>query len=152
LMTITAEMQIPMGHRLPEHAGKCKFYHGHNYDVEVYVEGLLNTQGMVIDYKTLRETMKLVLDRYDHSMVVVEDDPFIELFSGRHRVLVVSAPPTAEVLAALWFRQIQEQLGSRAKVTCLKVRETSNTAALCTSPIVGFEKPMQVRELAAYNV
>jgi 6-pyruvoyltetrahydropterin/6-carboxytetrahydropterin synthase len=43
----------------------CDVPHGHTYKVEVVVEGELK-DGMVMDFKALRETAKKHMGKYDH--------------------------------------------------------------------------------------
>jgi 6-pyruvoyltetrahydropterin/6-carboxytetrahydropterin synthase len=43
----------------------CEVPHGHTYKVEVVVEGALK-DGMVMDFKALRETAKRAMAKYDH--------------------------------------------------------------------------------------
>lgn len=43
----------------------CDVPHGHTYKVEVVVEGELK-DGMVMDFKALRETAKRAMAKYDH--------------------------------------------------------------------------------------
>jgi 6-pyruvoyltetrahydropterin/6-carboxytetrahydropterin synthase len=43
----------------------CEVPHGHTYKVEVVVEGELKN-GMVMDFKALRQTAKAVMAKYDH--------------------------------------------------------------------------------------
>ncbi|MEJ6777471.1 MAG: 6-carboxytetrahydropterin synthase [Crocinitomicaceae bacterium] len=50
--------------------GKCSYpnYHGHNYVVEVWIEGSINPEtGFVMDLKILKEIIhKEILNRFDH--------------------------------------------------------------------------------------
>lgn len=43
----------------------CDVVHGHTYKVEVVVEGAVK-DGMVIDFKALRETARRAMAKYDH--------------------------------------------------------------------------------------
>ena len=43
----------------------CEVPHGHTYKVEVVVEGELK-DGMVMDFKALREVARRVMGKYDH--------------------------------------------------------------------------------------
>ena len=43
----------------------CDVTHGHTYKVEVVVEGEM-VNGMVMDFKALRETAKKAMAKYDH--------------------------------------------------------------------------------------
>ena len=54
-------------HNLKNYKGKCEELHGHNWRVEVTVQSrILNTHGMVIDFKDLKDKLKKVLSTVDH--------------------------------------------------------------------------------------
>ena len=44
VMKIAKEFNWEMGHRLPEHFGKCKNIHGHSYKMMVELEGDLDDE------------------------------------------------------------------------------------------------------------
>jgi 6-pyruvoyltetrahydropterin/6-carboxytetrahydropterin synthase len=47
--------------------GKCEDLHGHNFKVDVTVEGLeLNPEGILIDFRDLKRWTVEVLDELDH--------------------------------------------------------------------------------------
>lgn len=61
-------------HELPKHKGKCKNVHGHNYKLEVEIEGNLNADtdspefGMVADFGNLDKTVnELIIKQLDHT-------------------------------------------------------------------------------------
>ncbi|MCD6192504.1 MAG: 6-carboxytetrahydropterin synthase, partial [Candidatus Aminicenantes bacterium] len=63
---ITKRFTIAAAHKLPwglEHP--CSRLHGHNYWIEIELEGELNEQGCVMDYQALRD-FKTLLRKYDH--------------------------------------------------------------------------------------
>lgn len=70
LVHIGREYEISCGHHLPLHNGKCKRPHGHNYLIEVTVQGDTQTEGpatgMVEDFSKLDVDVKVVLDELDH--------------------------------------------------------------------------------------
>jgi 6-pyruvoyltetrahydropterin/6-carboxytetrahydropterin synthase len=55
-------------HRLIDYQGKCENLHGHNWKVEAkVVSEKLDKRGMVIDFKKIKQGLKQVLDRLDHT-------------------------------------------------------------------------------------
>jgi len=123
-----------MGHRLKDHPGLCQHLHGHNYRVEVHIEGDLNIQGMVYDFSDLKSAMK-VLDKYDHAMVLQTTDPLLSYavahtILGWGRLIVIDSPPTAENLARLWCGDINAMLPVGVDVTEIRVFESSTTSAI----------------------
>jgi 6-pyruvoyltetrahydropterin/6-carboxytetrahydropterin synthase len=70
-MKIGKRFEFCAAHFLPNHEGKCQYPHGHNYILEVEIEGMLlnggSSSGMIMDYTDLTECVKdNVLDRLDH--------------------------------------------------------------------------------------
>ena len=59
--------QFAAAHQLREFRGKCERLHGHNWKVEVYVEGeQLGENGLLIDFKDIKTATKRALERLDH--------------------------------------------------------------------------------------
>uniref|UniRef100_A0A7J2TJI6 6-carboxytetrahydropterin synthase QueD n=1 Tax=Archaeoglobus fulgidus TaxID=2234 RepID=A0A7J2TJI6_ARCFL len=54
-------------HSIPGHK-KCGKIHGHNFEVSVEVEGELKN-GMVIDFFELKNFLKEILEKLDHSIL-----------------------------------------------------------------------------------
>ncbi len=70
-MKIGKRFEFCAGHHLPNHKGKCRGVHGHNYMLEVEIEGNLlsggSSSGMIMDYTDLTECVKEnVIDILDH--------------------------------------------------------------------------------------
>ncbi len=54
-------------HRLREFNGECENLHGHNWKVEVFIEGeTLNDQGLLCDFKLIKKYTSDVLQQLDH--------------------------------------------------------------------------------------
>ncbi|OGS49405.1 MAG: 6-carboxytetrahydropterin synthase QueD [Euryarchaeota archaeon RBG_16_68_13] len=55
---------IDCAHHLPGHE-KCGNYHGHTYQVDVYIEGDPKG-GMILDFADLKKNVRAILGEYDH--------------------------------------------------------------------------------------
>lgn len=120
-MKVSYTHEIPMGHRLARHKGKCRFLHGHNYLVHVEYDGDVDpTTGMVIDFHDLKEAVRKALERFDHAFVLEEGDNFLREVE-QERIIYIPNPPTAEVLAALWRNRVIVELGRQNTKTALTV-------------------------------
>lgn len=67
-MRIAAEFSFEAAHQLahlPE-GHKCKRLHGHNYRVEVAVEGPVDERGFVMDYAELEALVDPLIAEIDH--------------------------------------------------------------------------------------
>ncbi|MFC4359392.1 6-pyruvoyl tetrahydropterin synthase family protein [Halobium salinum] len=122
-------LRISAGHRLQHHDGKCSRPHGHNYEVDVTVVGDLTEEGWVVD----KGDVTAVVDEWDHRFLLERGDPLVEAFeaSGDGDALVVlDAPPTAEVMAVVLERKLADTLPDTVHEVSVSVRETSE---LCTN-------------------
>lgn len=100
--------------------GKCSNpnYHGHNYVLEVIVEGEIDAEtGYLIDLKVLKEIIhKHVLDRFDHRNLNVD---CIE-FKGIN--------PTAENIAKVIWDILSEKLSSNFGLEIILAETDKNKA------------------------
>jgi 6-pyruvoyltetrahydropterin/6-carboxytetrahydropterin synthase len=89
--------------------------HGHNYVVEVAIEGDPDpVTGMILDLKRLREILEdKVLNVYDHRMLNLEVKPFD------------CVVPTVENIAIDIWNRLAPSIGGRARLYSVKVHETS---------------------------
>lgn len=109
-----------MGHRLQNHNGKCVNLHGHQYILEVVVEGEINkdtgssSRGMVVDFGDI----KTILDRYvhevcDHAFMVSENDELMAKFYKENPQLkhvIVPFDSTAENIANWIFERLSPEI------------------------------------------
>jgi 6-pyruvoyltetrahydropterin/6-carboxytetrahydropterin synthase len=105
-------------HFLPNHEGKCKNMHGHQWEVEVTIEGYFIEDknspeyGMLMDFKKLDEIVNPLISRLDHK--VLND---------------VMPYPTAELIAMDLGDSIEGFLPNRVKLVGVTVWETDNSYA-----------------------
>lgn len=140
-MLITKEIEIDMGHRVPNHKSKCSNVHGHRYCIEVGVDDKVITEsgesdeGMVIDFGDLKEIMMQEIDAvYDHSYTMYEGDKYLSNFKpmidAGMKINVIDVIPTAENLAQWWFAIMEIKLRDRnIKIHHVKVWETPTSTA-----------------------
>ncbi len=67
-MRIGVSETFSSAHFIPEH-WKCGKIHGHNFRVEVEVEGEVKENGMVMDFLDLKKELKEVLKEFDHRLL-----------------------------------------------------------------------------------
>ena len=55
-------------HQIRGYEGKCENIHGHTFRVQVFLSGeKLDKTGMVTDFKDIKESLKKVLEEFDHT-------------------------------------------------------------------------------------
>ncbi len=104
------------GHHLRDYPGNCERPHGHNWKVEVTVKtSELDSLGMGIDFRQVKEAVKKVLDTLDHHDL------------NQHAGFQ-SINPSSENIAVYIFNNLQKDLTSdRYEVHSVTVCETDNT-------------------------
>jgi 6-pyruvoyltetrahydropterin/6-carboxytetrahydropterin synthase len=106
-------------HRLRYLHGKCEELHGHNWKVEAsVVSGRLNKEGVVIDFKILKQKVEKVLKSLDHSYL--NDHPY---FSGKE--------PSSENIAKYVFDKLKGELKGHP-ATLKRVTAWESEAACAT--------------------
>jgi len=85
-------------HNLRNYGGKCERLHGHNWRVEVFVRAdALGTDGMVLDFRILREETEQVLEALDHQYL--NDLPYFQ-----------KEEPSSENIARYIYEALEERL------------------------------------------
>lgn len=88
---LTIKSEFASAHFIPGYAGECRDLHGHTWKVEVTVESeKLDSLGMVVDFKVMKERLKEFLKAIDH--VCLNDLSYFK-----------TANPTTEHLAKYIF-------------------------------------------------
>lgn len=148
LFRIAKRFEVESGHRLSKHPELCRFPHGHTRVVEVVLcAKALDENDMVCDYKVLKLVVSRELERFDHAMVLAEDDPERDAFASfaERVVLLPDGDPTTEVLARYLFQRVRDvfrpgtevageagavyRVPQGVRVASVKVWETSSTWA-----------------------
>lgn len=120
MFELSVQKTFSSGHALREYKGKCENVHGHNYRVEVRVEGeRLNRIGLLVDFTDIKRLMNGVIDRIDHRFLN-EMEPFDKV------------NPSAENIAKYFYDEIQNGLAANevpARVTSVRLWETDTQSA-----------------------
>lgn len=69
---------IPFAHRQHKHDGHCALIHGHNWSFEFeFAAERLDPCGFVIDFGKLKWLKQWIEAKFDHALVLNEDDPHL---------------------------------------------------------------------------
>ncbi|MCA1928036.1 MAG: 6-carboxytetrahydropterin synthase QueD [Calditerrivibrio sp.] len=86
-------------HNLRGYEGNCERLHGHNWKVEIVLQGdKLDNLGMLVDFKVLKKHLKNLLDELDHT------------YLNEHRYFK-DVNPTSENMAKYIFMRMKEIFG-----------------------------------------
>jgi 6-pyruvoyltetrahydropterin/6-carboxytetrahydropterin synthase len=70
MFEVTVEQTFAAGHALRNYKGKCENVHGHNFKVQVRIEGQsLDESGMLVDFIDVKTVMRKVIERLDHQFL-----------------------------------------------------------------------------------
>jgi len=128
-MIVTKEFWFCAGHRLVG-VPKCKQPHGHNYRVEVSVEGKDLEGGMVINFDEFKSLIKWVDKTLDHSfMIACDDDEMRDALESIQdtKLYVTASPPTCEVIASIIYYAAIDQGLNVYSVTVYETHSCSAT-------------------------
>ena len=70
MFEVSVEETFAAGHALRNYKGKCENVHGHNYRVQVTVEGdELNSIGLLVDFADIKKLVRAIVGRLDHQFL-----------------------------------------------------------------------------------
>jgi 6-pyruvoyltetrahydropterin/6-carboxytetrahydropterin synthase len=122
MFEVTVDAGFSSGHYLRNYRGKCENPHGHNYKVQVTLQGKeLDEAGLLLDFKLLKQVLRPVVEYLDHQMIN-DLEPF------------TTVNPSAENLAKYFFDETNKQLtgmtGGRVTVKSSTIFETDTSSAV----------------------
>lgn len=149
ILTATKEYSWDMAHLLSNHEGLCLNLHGHTYKMLVSVAGRTSlvdkregspTEGMVVDFKELKEVVNdIIVKKLDHAVVINQNttDEFerkLGLLASEcaRKVVFVDYRVTAENMALDFFTQLNDVLQLREAsyyVSSIRLYETPTSYA-----------------------
>ena len=117
MFEICVEHTFAAGHALRNYHGKCENVHGHNYRVQVSIEGVdVDENGLLYDFSDLKRRLRQVSEYLDHQFIN-DLKPFTEV------------NPSAENIARFICDEIQKDLKA-ATISSVKVWETDTSCAI----------------------
>jgi 6-pyruvoyltetrahydropterin/6-carboxytetrahydropterin synthase len=145
-VTVTKDFLVfSAAHFITYSGTHCERLHGHNYRVEVQVEGPLDENHYVIDFLALRDITRSITDRLDHRVLLPMKSPRITVAAADGQVsarfqdrawsfpegdcALLPIPNTTAELLARWIGEelirLLEQSGHPVS-TVLRVRVEEN--------------------------
>ncbi len=110
------------GHALRNYKGKCENVHGHNYRVEVTLEGeSLDDTGLLVDFADIKRVLRNAIAYLDHRFI--NDLPPFDIVN-----------PSAENIAKYFSDEMEKGLrdgaaNARVRIQAVKVWETDTCVA-----------------------
>ncbi len=119
MFEISVEETFAAGHSLRNYHGKCEKLHGHNYRVQVTLEGeTLNEAGLLVDFVDLKRTLHATVERLDHEFL--NELPPFDVIN-----------PSAANMAKYFCDEVSKSLppGGGIRVACVRLWETDTSIA-----------------------
>jgi 6-pyruvoyltetrahydropterin/6-carboxytetrahydropterin synthase len=119
MFEVAVEQTFAAGHALRNYKGKCENVHGHNFRVQVVIEGERLDNGMLVDFLDVKDLMRGVIARLDHQFL---ND--IAPFDERN--------PSAENIAEYFYAEMTQGLSKTpvpVRIREVKVWETDIQSA-----------------------
>jgi 6-pyruvoyltetrahydropterin/6-carboxytetrahydropterin synthase len=111
MFEISVEQTFAAGHALRNYKGRCENVHGHNFRVQVKIQGeRLDQTGLLVDFIDVKAVMGSVIERLDHQFLN-EISPFD------------IKNPSAENIAEYFYQEISRNLPETADL--LEIREVT---------------------------
>jgi 6-pyruvoyltetrahydropterin/6-carboxytetrahydropterin synthase len=120
MFEVSVEQTFAAGHALRNYKGSCENVHGHNFKIQVTIEGAeLDQTGMLVDFLDVKQSMGAVIARLDHRFL--NDVPPFDVKN-----------PSAENIAEYFYEELTSGLVSNpvpVRVREVKVWETDIQSA-----------------------
>jgi 6-pyruvoyltetrahydropterin/6-carboxytetrahydropterin synthase len=120
MFEVSVEQTFAAAHALRNYKGACENVHGHNFKVQVTLEGEhLDEAGLLVDFLDVKDLMRSVISRLDHQFLN-EVAPFDV------------ANPSAENIAEYFYTEMTHGLESTpvpVRIREVKVWETEVQSA-----------------------
>lgn len=122
MFEVSVEETFAAAHALRGYRGKCENVHGHNYKVQVTLEGeRVDSLGLLMDFVEVKRLMHAVMERLDHKFL--NDIPPFDVEN-----------PTAENMAKYIYDEIARGLNTRkpevpVRIAQVRIWETETSTA-----------------------
>lgn len=136
---ITKEFRFEVAHALWGYDGACRNIHGHSYLLYVTLIGRPLSDpthpkfGMVMDFSVLKKIVsEVVIDPYDHALMVRKGTPHAELAKNSElvgKVMELDYQPTCENMVKDFAEKISAQLPQDVNLHSVRLHETATSYA-----------------------
>lgn len=139
----------PCAHRQYRHDGNCAKIHGYSRSFSfVFGVKTMTKEGFIVDYGDLDEVKHHLDYMYDHTLVLDENDPFMDMFKTleqagvcdiRTQPLGPGMEGTAHYLCEWVDEWLRKKSKGRAWVISVEARENDKNGSTYLNPEAGFK-------------
>lgn len=84
-----SKIRFSAAHIIPEYE-KCGRLHGHTYAVHAKIYGKPDDKGIIIDFSVLKETLKNIVKKLDHRILIPEKNSFTKVEKENNEIQITS--------------------------------------------------------------
>jgi 6-pyruvoyltetrahydropterin/6-carboxytetrahydropterin synthase len=120
MFEVSVERTFAAGHALRNYHGKCENVHGHNYRVQITVQGeQLDANGLLVDFLELKRLTDEVIEYFDHRFI--NDLVPFDILN-----------PSAENIAKYFYDRVSRGLAKEipTRISAVKIWETDTSSAV----------------------
>jgi len=66
---VVKRVSFDAAHFLPNYEGACRNMHGHHWVLEVGIRGKVRDDGMVVDFKVVKDILQPFINNFDHQLM-----------------------------------------------------------------------------------
>ena len=132
-----ANIRFSAAHIIPDYE-KCGRLHGHTYAVHARIDGIPDKKGIIIDFSTLKNILKEVVEDLDHKVLIPEKSDKVELVKENNQlkldaqgkqyflplddcVLLPLDSTSAENLAGYLLKKVLEKVNFSKRIKSLEI-------------------------------
>lgn len=132
MIRITKQFTFHMAHAIEGYDGLCAHIHGHEYMLQVTVAGNPDDNGMVIDFKRLKDIVQeRILDWYDHSLLLKDTEKSRSIAdsmeAGWGNVHIVPFQPSSENIVLDMVLRLESAFRGNVSLFSIRLCETGSS-------------------------
>lgn len=134
----------PCAHRQHRHHGNCALVHGYSRSFKLtFSASQLNSCGFVVDFGDLKWLRDWLTQKFDHTLLIEREDPYIKQFESLHGAGVCSlvVPPygvgmegTAKWIAEYAQSEFDKRSNRGITIVSVEARENEKNSAIYFPP------------------
>ena len=133
MFKVSVTDKFASAHFLVGYKGKCRNIHGHNYYVQVTLKSKeVDKQGMLVDFKLLKKSLKEVTEKLDHALIIYKCKKTEKVYNffkeNNFKIYELPDNPTAENIAKHIYKIMNGKFPNQIK--CVRVWETKTSSAI----------------------
>ena len=80
----SSKITFSASHIIPGHK-KCGRLHGHDYAINAKIEGEIGPDGVIMDFISVKEFLRVVASELDHRVMIPKNDPRVKVMKEQVR-------------------------------------------------------------------